>query len=128
MNQRRQPRLAVNQSVAITLFGEPDFSLSGRIRNLSGKGIGLEFEEFVAAGTALRIELEDALLFGEVIFYRKDGDTYYAGVELEQALSGLGELSRILLAFQEGMAPEGSGAEQHDALVDASQQGKQQSH
>ena len=97
MNQRHETRVPANRSVEITLFGEPDISLPARIKNLSGRGIGLELDGPVAAGTALKVELEDSLLLGEVIYCRRDEDSYYVGVELEHALCGLAELSRKFL-------------------------------
>ncbi len=105
MNQRREPRIQVDQSVAITIFGEPDLMLWARIKNLSGWGIGLSLQGPVAAGTALKIELEDAMLLGEVIYCRQDGDSFYVGVALEQALNGLAELSRAVAVFAEQAKP-----------------------
>ena len=35
MNQRRDPRFEINQSIWITLFGEPDIRLPARIKNVS---------------------------------------------------------------------------------------------
>ena len=101
MNQRCETRvpadyILADQSVSVTLFGDPDIRLRGRIRNISGRGIGLEMEVPVAAGAALKVELDDALLLGEVIYCRPDQSVFYVGVELEHALRGLGELSRMV--------------------------------
>src|SRR5690348_12299422 len=101
MNQQREVRIQANQRVAITLFGEPDIQIQARIRNISGRGIGLELETAVPPGTALKVELEDALLLGEVIYCRQDEAAFYAGVELEHALCGLAELSRVVRAFED---------------------------
>ena len=102
MNQRREARFEANQSVAITLFGESDITIPARVKNISGRGIGLELEGPVAPGTAVKIELEDALLLGEVIYCRQDEASCYLGVQLEQALTGLAELSRMVNAFGDG--------------------------
>jgi hypothetical protein len=101
MNQRREPRLETDQSVWITLFGEPDIRLPARIKNVSARGIGLELQGPVAIGTALKFELDDALLLGEIIYCREDGDSFYVGVELEQALCGLADLADALRAFSD---------------------------
>jgi hypothetical protein len=131
MNERREARIPGNriqssQSVAIILFGEPDIQISARIKNLSGRGVGLELEGPVAPGTPLKIELEDALLLGEVIYCRQDDASYYVGVELEHSLCGLGELSRIVLAFNDAMAPADSGQRAH-AVVEGDHKSQQQS-
>src|SRR5450756_421647 len=91
MNQRREPRFEANQPVWITLFGEPDIRLTACIKNVSVRGIGLELQGPVAIGTALKFEVDDSLILGEVIYCRQveascDDGSFYVGVELEQAL------------------------------------------
>jgi hypothetical protein len=104
MNQRREPRFEANQPIWITLFGEPDIRLPARIKNVSLRGIGLELQGPVAIGTALKFEVDDSLILGEVIYCRQveascDEGSFYVGVELEQALRGLGDLAEALRAF-----------------------------
>jgi hypothetical protein len=101
MNQRREPRFEANQPVWITLFGEPDIRLPARIKNVSVRGIGLELQGPVAIGTALKFEVEDSLILGEVIYCREDDACFYVGVELEEALCGIGDLAPALKAFSE---------------------------
>jgi hypothetical protein len=101
MNERREPRFETNQPIWITLFGEPDIRLPARIKNVSARGIGLQLQGPVAIGTALKFELDDALLLGEVIYCREDEASFYVGVELEQALCGLAQLAKALNAFSD---------------------------
>ena len=112
MNQRREPRFQIEQFLWITVFGEPDLRMPARIKNVSPRGIGLQLEGPVAAGSALKFELDDSLLLGEVIYCRDDGDSFYAGVELEQMLCGLGDLAQAIEAFDE----RPSGLKQADAV------------
>ncbi|MCU1234418.1 MAG: type pilus assembly PilZ [Candidatus Solibacter sp.] len=123
MDQRREARIQANQSVAITLFGDPDVRICARIKNVSGKGIGLVLDAPIAPGTALKMELEDTLLLGEVIYCRTDETRYYAGVELEHSLCGLGELSRMVAAFNSEMEPLESGPQRTHAMVDGGHEG-----
>jgi len=114
MNQRREPRFETAQEIRITLFGEPDIRLPARIRNLSPRGIGLEMQGPVAAGSALKLEIDDMLLLGEVIYCRDDGDSFYIGVELEQVLCGLGELAEALWSFTDApLSPQHAEAAVH---------------
>jgi hypothetical protein len=115
MNQRRETRFQANQSVAITVFGEPDITIPARVKNISGRGIGLELEGPVAPGAAVKIEMEDALLLGEVIYCRQDEASFYLGVELEHALTGLAELSRMVNAFGD---PARSRPQQAHAMIE----------
>jgi hypothetical protein len=128
MNQRREVRIQVNQSVTITIFGEPDIVISARVRNISGKGIGLELQNPVPPGAVLKVELPDALLLGEVIYCRKDEASHYAGVELEHSLCGLGELSRMVDAFDAAMATVESGSQRTHPVIEGRHKGQQQSH
>ena len=114
MNQRCEPRLEADQSVWITLFGEPDIRLPARVKNVSTRGIGLELEGPVAIGSPVKIELEDCLFLGEVIYCRQDEASFFVGVELEQALYGLTELARALGAFSDSS----SGPEQTDPVIE----------
>jgi hypothetical protein len=118
MNQRREPRFPTDRTVAVTVFGTPDTHLQGRIRNAAGRGLGLELATALATGTALKIELEDSILLGEVIYCRKQEGGWYAGVELVHALYGLVELAAIM----RGYTVEPSPAEQPDAVQYAHRQ------
>jgi hypothetical protein len=106
MNFRREPRFEVNESVWVTLFGEPDIRVQATVRNVSVRGIGLEVATPVAVGSALKFEVDDSLILGEVIYCRADETGFYLGVELEQALCGLIELAEALDAFSD--SPSGA--------------------
>jgi hypothetical protein len=110
MKERREPRFEVNQSIWITLFGDPDIQLPARVKNVSGRGLGLELEGPVATGAALKLELDDTLLLGEVIYCRKDASCYYIGVEIEQSLQGLADLGIAVSSFNAEVAGEASVA------------------
>lgn len=112
MSQRREPRFHADQSVWITLFGEPDIRLPALIKNVSVRGIGLELEGPVAVGCALKVELDDAMLLGEVIYCHAAGTAFYVGVELEQALCGLSDLANSVRAFSDAF----SGSQQADPM------------
>jgi hypothetical protein len=104
MNQRRAPRFETNQCVSVTLFGEPDIRVTARIRNVSMRGMGLELQGPVAIGAPLKIDFDDGLLLGEVIYCREDGASFYVGVELEQALYGLADFAKTLGGFSDSFS------------------------
>jgi hypothetical protein len=70
-----------------------------RVRNASGRGLGLLVPHRIEAGAAIRIEIEDAIVLGEAIYCRQESDGHFIGVELDQVLVGLTELGRRLSAF-----------------------------
>ena len=114
MNERCEPCLESDRSVWITLFGEPDIRLSARVKNVSTRGIGLELQGPVAIGSPVKIELDDCLFLGEVIYCRQDAASFFVGVELEQALYGLTELARELGASSDTC----SSPEQTDPVIE----------
>jgi hypothetical protein len=83
----------------VTVLTEPRRSVSGRVRNASGRGLGVITAARVEPGAALRIEIDDGMVLGEAIYCRKEGDGHFIGVELDQMLVGLTELGRHLSAL-----------------------------
>ena len=57
-------------------------------------------------GAAIRIEVDDSMLLGEAIYCRRERDGHFIGVELDQVLVGLTELSRTLEGFGAEFAVE----------------------
>jgi hypothetical protein len=102
MDKRREPRFQADQPVVVTILTEPPLRMDAWVKNASGRGLGLVTPSSVPPGAAVRIELEDAIVLGEAIYCRSDVDGHFIGVELDQVLVGLTELSRNLAAF----APE----------------------
>ena len=121
MEQRRDLRYESGQPVEVTLLGEPETRIQGRIRNVSGRGVGIEVGQPVRIGTALRIDIPDTMLLGEVMYCRQDPAGYYLGVELEHALHGLMALSASI----EELTGRTSRPEQAHAMQDAHRQHKQ---
>jgi hypothetical protein len=99
MNQRREPRVVADQAVVVTVFGDPETQQKARIRNISGRGLSIETTEAVPPGIAIKIELEDAILLGEVVYCKAGDGSFLLGVELDQVLCGLTELSKKLQEF-----------------------------
>jgi hypothetical protein len=106
MEQRREPRFRADQPVLVTILNEPEIRLEARVTNASGRGLGLVTPIPVAPGSAIRIEMDDSMMLGEAIYCRSDRDGYFLGVELDQILVGLTELSRNLAALSAEIAVE----------------------
>lgn len=80
--------------------------MDARVRNASGRGLGLFTAAPVTPGAAIRIELDDSLVLGEAIYCRSEPEGHFIGVELDQVLVGLTELGRNLAAFAPEFAVE----------------------
>jgi hypothetical protein len=112
MEQRREPRFEADELVNLTILGDCESPVRARVRNVSGRGLGLEVATAIRPGAALKIEVGDAMILAEAVFCRRDDSGYFVGVALEQVLSGLAELGRIL----EQYADETSGTQPQYAV------------
>lgn len=80
--------------------------MSATVTNASGRGVGLVAPQEIPPGTAIKIEMDDALILGEAVYCKNQGPSWLIGVELNQVLTGLSELGRRL---QEYAAPSLGG-------------------
>lgn len=101
MEQRREPRFEADQPVRLTVLGANGGLVQARVRNISGRGLGLETAGPIEPGAALKIEVADSIILAEAVFCRGDGDKFFVGVALEQVLTGLAELGKILQQYQD---------------------------
>jgi hypothetical protein len=122
MDQRREARFRADELVKLTVLGDCESPVQARVKNVSGRGLGLEVASAIPPGAALKIEVGDAIILAEAVFCRRDDSSYFVGVALEQVLSGLAGLGRILQQF----ADEPSGAQQQYAMDDRRKQNRQQ--
>jgi hypothetical protein len=95
MEKRKEPRVPANQKAAITVLGEPEIHLSCRLVDVSAKGMRLALQQALEPGAALKIELDDTLLLGEVVYCRAAEEAFEAGVALEHAIFQTSELARL---------------------------------
>jgi hypothetical protein len=101
MEQRRHPRFATNQTIELVLMGSFETRVSARVRDVSSRGLGLFADSSAPQGAALRIEVGEATILGEVIYCHPEPDGYAVGVKLDQVLTGLASLGEALQAFTE---------------------------
>jgi hypothetical protein len=71
------------------------------VKNASPRDIGIVTSEPLAAGAAVKIEIGDSILLGEVMYCRTMDQSFFAGIELTQVLTGLAALSGLAQEFHE---------------------------
>jgi len=106
MDLRSQLRLETNEPVHVTVLGECETKLLGRIINYSSHGMSLSIAKPVPVGAAVKIEWSHTLLLGEVIDCRRDEDGYAIGLELEHALYNTAELAKLAKRILDEAAPQ----------------------
>lgn len=101
MGERRDFRFETNQPVSLTILGrdsrDADIHLPACIVNISGHGISLTTESSVPVSSAVRLDVNDNILLGEVCHLRQTGPSeFICGIRLEQALTAVGDLSKLV--------------------------------
>jgi hypothetical protein len=95
MDLRSQLRLEADEPVHVTVLGECEAQLLGRITNYAANGMGLEIDAPVAIGAAVKVEWSNTILLGEVCYCRPAGEGFAIGLRLEHALYNTAELARL---------------------------------
>lgn len=116
MEKRREPRFQADQPVTVTVLTESRQDVPARVRNVSGRGLGVVASARVEPGAGLLIELEDTKVLAEAIYCRPDPEGFFIGIEMDQMLVGLTELGRHLAAFTSEVAVERRGSAGADTM------------
>jgi PilZ domain-containing protein len=96
MNSRHEPRFRVDQRVTLTLLGEVERAIDGRIVNVSGRGMCVDADQPVSTGSAVQIEFEDVLVLAEVVYCRTLAGHCQIGMALKEVLYHGVELTALL--------------------------------
>ena len=95
MDVRFQALLETDEPVHVTVLGEIETQLPGRMTSCSAAGIGLVADRAIEPGAAVKVELRDTLLLGEVRRCRPEGEVFEISLDLAHALYHTEELARL---------------------------------
>jgi len=123
VDRRTEPRFELDQTVVLTILGDTDRSLPAKLKNLSGRGLRLITDIPIKLGTAVRIDVGDSMLLGEVCYCSSSPDGLVCGVQLEQALNSVADLTRLVSRLM--MENMDSRSEDDSVSVDDSVKGEQ---
>jgi hypothetical protein len=96
MERRSETRFEPDQPVSVVLLNGADAEIPARIVNMSGKGISLAAEQQLPIGSAVKVNLEDSMLLGEVCHCHHNQGSWIFGVKLDQVITSVSELSRLV--------------------------------
>jgi hypothetical protein len=99
VDQRETERRELSHSAVVTVVGSPEQVLEGDIRNLSEGGTQIWLGEPLPPFTLVRIEYDDNLLLGEVVYCRQEPSGWLLGLRVEHVLFGLTALADSMQAF-----------------------------
>jgi len=89
-DQRQAQRRQISQPAMVHPLGISSRQvIQCEIRNVSKGGTQLHLGQRLGIGTLLRIEYDNNLLLGEVVYCRQEQAGWVAGIRIEHSLSGL---------------------------------------
>ena len=97
--QRNERREQLYVSAKLTLIGSSRQVLYGEIRNISQGGTQISLSQPVPSFTLVKIEYNDSLLLGEVVYCQRDQSGWLVGVRVEHGLVGLEALAEVMRQF-----------------------------
>ena len=98
-NRRKFPRFPTDELVAVTLLGTLPIKMTGRVVDLSAKGLRLVLKEEVATSTPIRVDGFNTMLLGEVCYCRFEDGGWQTGVMLEHFIWNVEELTSLPVAM-----------------------------
>jgi hypothetical protein len=97
-DQRQVERRQISHPAIVSVVGRPSQDLHGMIRNVSEGGTQIRLDEPLPPGTLVRIEYDDNLLLGEVVYCQRE-QSWLAGVRVEHGLFHLTALAAAMREF-----------------------------
>jgi hypothetical protein len=87
-----------DQTVPLNILGDSPEALTAQIVTLSGRRASLKVHGNIAAGTAVRIDLNDSMLLGEIAGCVSGVSGFVAHVEVIEAIPSMSDLARLVSA------------------------------
>jgi hypothetical protein len=99
VERKLEIRFQPNQPVRLTDLSGPRQTLMARIINLNGRIAELQIPDRIAAGSAIRIDLDDSMLMGEVTLCAAQGDQFAIQLAISEAIPCMSDLQRLVSAL-----------------------------
>ena len=98
-DQRETQRHRLDLPANVSIMGTSGLVLHGQIRNLSEGGTQVWLDQPLPLLALVRIEYDDNLLLGEVVYCQQEQSGWIAGIHVEHGLFGLAVLARAMQEF-----------------------------
>jgi len=106
VDRRNHERYPTGLQVRVTEVDHPEFSASGQVDDISEAGIGVYLPLQFTPGSAVRLNINDSVLYGFVAHSTPERSYFRTGIEVVQVLIGGSDLSQLLKATLEEVMPE----------------------
>ena len=106
MDRRIDERHPTGLQVRVSEIDYLDFSASGQVVDLSQSGIGVYLPLQFTPGSAVRLNINDSVLYGFVAYSTPERSYFRTGIEVVQVLIGGSDLSQLLKTTLEESMPD----------------------
>jgi hypothetical protein len=101
VDRRDKPRFPADLSVNVTDLADGSETFAGRVIDISETGVCADLPKHLLAGSLVKLELDDAALYGHVTYAFGTDAAFRTGIAVERVLLGTSDLSNILQALLE---------------------------
>lgn len=98
LDQRQTQRHQASQPAIVSVLGTTRGVLQCEIRNVSKGGTQLQLDQPLEASSLLKVEYDNNLLLGEVVYCQQEQTGWVVGIRIEHTLSGLTALADAMRA------------------------------
>jgi PilZ domain-containing protein len=106
VDRRLHERHPTDFEIRVTEVDHPDSSASGQVVDISQSGIGVYLPLQFTPGSAVRLSINDSVLYGFVAHSTPERSFFRTGIEVAQVLIGGSDLSQLLKATLEEAMPD----------------------
>ena len=97
MERRREIRYAYDTAIRLTVIGDESGEwANGRLVDISTSGLSVLLSQPLQEGCAVRVEVEDNIVYGFVVHCQALGYRFRLGFELQEVLLGGSNLSNLI--------------------------------
>ena len=93
--RRQEPRHSISRPVKVTVLGPSGLESDGQLLNLSSRGAAILLDRELPCDSAVRVDIDNALLLGEVRWCLREAASFTVGVSVEHWLPNLQELGKL---------------------------------
>src|ERR1700682_2596035 len=101
VDRRIHQRHPADFQVRVTAVDNPELTASGRAVDISESGISVYLPLRLTNGSAVRLNINDSVLFGFVAHATPERSYYRTGIEVVQVIIGGSDLSHVIKATLE---------------------------
>ncbi len=101
MDRRDKPRFPADLKVSVTDLADGSEPFAGDVIDISESGVSANLPRHLLAGSLVKLELDDAVLYGHVTYAFGNDTAFRTGIAVERVLLGTSDLSIILQALLE---------------------------